>query len=271
MRAISAAMMLLGAVALLWVLGDSLWSRLSELRRHGDLLTASPSSPADPAAGREPNAAGVTTVRSQSPAGAIVVPAEESDIARTPSSPEATTRAAPGEVRFVEGQGIVGPRLDGPLVRLPAMVKEAPPPPPPVAEPDLYRLVVIESAGVIDARSHIVRLAHVAAPDTSATCRNAAGASWPCGMRARTALRRLIRRRAIACTDPDWKPGEEKRPPPRQGEMRVEACTVGGVDLAQWLVENGWAEPAAGAPEEWQALNDAAKAEGRGLYDAAGR
>ncbi|GAB5378179.1 MAG: hypothetical protein AcusKO_46410 [Acuticoccus sp.] len=263
MRIISAAMLLLACLALLWVLWDVTWDALSSLPERGSAALPSASSGAPPA---EPNSIGVSTFSREPAAEETAPPAP----ARQPE-PETASTSTPANVRFVEGQGIIGPRIDGTLVRLPAAVPEAPPPPPPELSPELYRLVVIESAGTIDARTHKVRLAHVDTPAPGATCRNADGSQWPCGMRARTALRRLIRRRAIACIDPDAAPGDPPRPLPAPGEVRVEACTVGNVNLSEWLVENGWAAPVDGAPGSWRELNAAAQAGGRGLYATAGR
>ncbi|MEM7694492.1 MAG: hypothetical protein AAF318_08570 [Pseudomonadota bacterium] len=188
--------------------------------------------------------------------------AEVADIVSAPA-PEPEPVAEPATVRFVEEDGIVGVRIEGPLTRLPAIEKPAEPPPPPKEEPVVYRLVVIESAGVIDTRTDKVRLAHINAPEPGATCERADGSAWPCGVRARTALRRLVRRRAIGCLDLKDRAAD--------APVREAVCTVGNTDMAEWMVANGWAEPADTAPELWRDLHATAKEEGRGLYNAAGR
>ena len=188
------------------------------------------------------------------------------------AAPAAASAAGPrerqGNVRFIEKDGIVGIHIDGPLERAPAKVIEAPPPPPPVEEPDLYRLVIIDSAGMIDVRTHKIRLAGVEAPEAEANCTRADGTTWPCGRRARTEMRRLIRRRAIACEEPDAEKPDDGNPPPA---VRTAGCTVAGTDLSRWLVEQGWAVPTPGAPADWQPLHETAKAEGRGLYSPRAR
>lgn len=168
-------------------------------------------------------------------------------------------------VRYVEEEGVVSMRPDGPLLRAPSPEPPAPDAPAP-PEPELYNLVIIESAALIDARTRRFRLAHVEAPAADERCTGSGGRTWPCGRRARTALRRLVQRRAIAC-DPLTDEGTPApNEPPPDGEPVVAQCSVGGTDLSRWLVENGWAEPTADAPEEWAALHAAARAEGRGLF-----
>jgi len=264
MRAITATIMVLACLALLVVLGQAAWLALSDLPDRSAISEAVVrEQKSAPAAAAPPPASPQQTASQQ----AGTTPTEERPAPNTPGS----------NVRFVERDGIVGIRIDGPLQRAPAPERERPPPPPPKIEPDLYRLVVIESAGLIDVRSHKVRLAHIDALATDDTCQNADGSRWPCGMRARTALRRLIRRRAIACIDPETaaalKAGTPPptKPEPSKGEVRMADCTVGNTDLSEWLLANGWAEPTQSAPAEWQALNAEAIAEGRGRYASNGR
>lgn len=160
-------------------------------------------------------------------------------------------------VRYVEGDGIVGVRQDGPLLRDASTVRL---PPPPGPEPERHRLVVIESATVVNVRSHHLRLAHIEAPDPDAQCDTPAGGTWPCGARARTALRRLVRRRALDCLEL----GENVS----QAPVRPARCTVAGTDLAAWLVEQGWATPSEDAPADLAELHAEAQAAEVGLYAA---
>ena len=169
-------------------------------------------------------------------------------------------------VRFVEKNGVVSVRPDAPLVRADPPKPETPDAEPEGPKPDVYRLVVIEGNGIIDARDTLISLAHVDPPDADHICRDENGAGWPCGRRARTALRRLVRRRAIACLPlhPDAMPSTRNEP--------VEArCEVAGTDLSRWMVEQGWASPSQNAPEAWTALHAAARDDGRGLYAKTGR
>ncbi|MEO1103312.1 MAG: hypothetical protein AAFW98_06220 [Pseudomonadota bacterium] len=233
-RSLFAATLLLAAAGLLWLLWSIAWQALTNLPSKEQLATVS-TTVADAVAPRS-------------------TPAE--------SAPE--PREQRSSVRFVEKDGIVGVRVDGPLERAPAIVRVDPPPPPRI-EPDLYRLVVIESAGLINARSHMIELAHIDAPSADLECTRADGAAWPCGRRARTALRRLIRRRAIECHDLK----DDETPP--DAPVRTATCSVANTDLAEWLVENGWAEPAGTAPDVWRELHAIAKAARRGLYNDEGR
>ena len=95
-------------------------------------------------------------------------------------------------VRYVDGNGIVASRVGGELVRAPAKLIYGPPIPPP-READEYKLVVIDSAGEIDVRTHLIRLDHIEAPAADLSCTTSAGHRWPCGRRARTALRTASR------------------------------------------------------------------------------
>ena len=165
-----------------------------------------------------------------------------------------------GDVRYVEKAGIVAQRAEGPLVRE-AQVYE--PPPPRAPKPERYRLVVIESAGVIDARTHTIDLAHIVGTPAGESCTGEDGRSWPCGARARTALRRLVRRRAIECRELAAVASESSR--------RTEDCTVAGTNLSEWLVEQGWARPSDDAPDGLKSLAEAAMERRVGLYQANGR
>jgi endonuclease YncB( thermonuclease family) len=174
----------------------------------------------------------------------------------TPLQPEPERR-----VRHIDEDGVVSVRPDGRLLRAPTPEPPATDAPEPEPEPDLYNLVVIESAELIDARTRRFRLAHVDAPEVDASCAAQDGQAWPCGRRARTALRRLVQRRAIACDA--LEPGAA----PHEDEPTVAECTVGGTNLSRWLIENGWAEPTATAPAAWAALHETARSKGRGLFD----
>lgn len=263
MRALLSAAMLLLCGALLFGVWHFGMRVLSDLPGRTELRRAS----ADAAAtsGARANADGGTArieLSAEPDARLAAAPAARGDPATSaaPSGPQERS----GDVRFIEKDGIVGVHITGPLERAPAKVEPAPVAPPPGEQPDLYRLVVIESADLINARSHKIRLAHVNAPALEATCRRADGVQWPCGRRARTAMRRLIRRRAIECVEDEVKEAAaaDAAPP----AMRAAECAVANVDLSRWLVEQGWASPSDTAPEDWAALHEAAKGAGLGLY-----
>ncbi|WMS44370.1 thermonuclease family protein [Acuticoccus sp. MNP-M23] len=249
MRGAFAALLMLVTAVLLWAAWSYGWSALTSLPHRDEVRTAS---------------AEVRDMVARQPV-EVGRPANAGPTRRSTANDSAAPATGDGEgnrIRFVEKDGIVGVRIEGPLERAPSRVETEPADvalqAAPVETPDVYRLVVIESAGVINARTHKIRLAHVDAPVETASCTRPNGDVWPCGMRARTAMRRLIRRRAIECHD--LKPVDLEAP------LRLASCEVAGTDLAQWLVEQGWAEPAGGAPDAWRALNESAKAAQKGIY-----
>ncbi len=123
-----------------------------------------------------------------------------------------------------------GPVVTGPLVRVapPHSAEE-----PPRREARLARLYnpIVASAGIIVAGDHDIHLAGIVATEPDQRCGEGAMA-WPCGRMARTALRNFIRGRAIECEIPA---GAQKIPDPAR-------CLVGGEDVAEWLVAQGWAK-----------------------------
>ncbi len=174
-------------------------------------------------------------------------------------NPEAPVAPLPLEpekpVREVSEAGVAPLQLDEPLRRAPSTVTLPEPPPP---APERYRLVVIEGANLINVRSHAISLGSITAPSPETVCTTESGETWPCGRRARTALRRLIRRRAIDCM-----PLEEELPEDRP---LLASCSVGGIDLAGWMVEHGWASPVEDAPETLLALHRDAREQALGLF-----
>ena len=93
----------------------------------------------------------------------------------------------------------------------------------------------------------VIRLNGIVASKADAQCHDKQGKNWPCGAAAKTALRRLVRARAVVCDLPE--PGEQKSFTAR--------CAVSGTDLSTWMVRQGWAKP--NDPPE-PALADAAEA-----------
>ncbi|MFI4987389.1 MAG: thermonuclease family protein [Alphaproteobacteria bacterium] len=96
--------------------------------------------------------------------------------------------------------------------------------------------VVRGAAAVIDA-THLdiagrrFKLYGIDAPDIDETCSDAAGKDYPCGIQARAALAELIKDGTVACL-------------PRgvdQSNEPLGACSVGKLDLAQALIDAGWA------------------------------
>ena len=111
---------------------------------------------------------------------------------------------------------------------------------------------VIRAAGEVERHGQRFALAGIAVTDPDETCGEGA-AQWPCGRMALTAIRRFVRMRTLLCepvTTEDAAAG------------RVN-CTLGGEDIASWLVTHGWAR--SGLPVHAEA-EEAAKEAGLGLW-----
>ncbi len=152
----------------------------------------------------------------------------------------------------------------GPLERIAALPQPTPPIGP---EPDIpsvpdpqslrWRLVfnaVATSAGILQAGETALVLPGIDAVSVDETCRTSSGASWPCGMVARTAFRNYLQGRALNCN----------LPYEAQDKAIVAECLLLGQDPAAWLVEQGWART---KPNSALAdLAAAAKTLNRGIY-----
>ena len=111
----------------------------------------------------------------------------------------------------------------------------------------IYYRVIVSDSGTLEAGDVVIRLNGIVASKPDAQCHDKQGKNWPCGAAAKTALRRLVRARAVVCDLPE--PGEQKSFTAR--------CAVSGTDLSTWMVRQGWAKP--NDPPE-PALADAAEA-----------
>lgn len=113
-------------------------------------------------------------------------------------------------------------------------------------------------AGTLDFSGRRLRLHGIDAPDLTQTCR-VAGQPWTCGRDARWA--------AINRIHPHWVSCHERGRDPEGAELAV--CFLAGFgqhELNVWLVAQGWALAAPGAPEAYAAAQAAAQAAGRGLW-----
>ena len=113
-------------------------------------------------------------------------------------------------------------------------------------------------AGLLPTDTVMIKLEGIDAREADETCKKENGASWPCGAKARAALIRFIRSRAVTCTLPQG--GETKDFAAR--------CSVVGQDLSTWVVRQGWATPQKGAEPELAKALDAAKTERLGLWQS---
>ena len=122
-----------------------------------------------------------------------------------------------------------------------------------------YYRVKVRDGGTLQSGKVVIRLSGIAAREVDATCKDAAGKSWPCGAAAKAALTRLIHARAVTCELP------------KSGEHNIfdANCSVGGADLSTWMVRQGWATPKAPNEAALAQAATAAKAERLGLWRSA--
>lgn len=111
-----------------------------------------------------------------------------------------------------------------------------------------------DRAGMLTVGNRSVQLAGIIPTDVDRMCTGSDGKSWPCGAAARTAFRMYLRGRIIDCDLPSktW-----------QGTVTGN-CRYVRIDLSEWLVRFGWAEPEAGSPLE--AAAEKSKQQKRGIY-----
>ena len=119
-----------------------------------------------------------------------------------------------------------------------------------------YYRVIVPDSGTLEAGDVVIKLNGIVASKADAQCQNEKGKSWPCGVAAKTALRQLIRARAVVCDLPG--PGKQKSFTAR--------CTVSGTDLSTWLVRQGWAKPSDLPEPELADAAEAAKSERIGVW-----
>jgi endonuclease YncB( thermonuclease family) len=123
----------------------------------------------------------------------------------------------------------------------------------------------VRDSGTLEADGAVIKLAGIAAREAEAACKDERGKTWPCGAAAKAALAKLIRARAVTCAV--TKTGDRNV---FNGEQSMFArCSVGGTDLAAWMVRQGWAEPNDANEAAFAEAAAAAKKERLGLWRAA--
>ena len=136
-----------------------------------------------------------------------------------------------------------GPKVTGTLARV------VPPVEPSKARTERFFNAIVVSAGMIKVLGQEIHLAGIAAPEFDARC-GEGPASWPCGRMARAALRGLLRGRAVECEIPA---GADALPDPAN-------CLVGGENISEWLVAQGWAKRSGNLYEDSERTAREAKA-----------
>ncbi len=120
----------------------------------------------------------------------------------------------------------------------------------------IYYRVMVPDSGTLAAGDVVIKLNGIVASKADAQCQDEKGKSWPCGAAAKTALRRLVRARAVVCDLSEA--GEQKTFTAR--------CAVSGTDLSTWIVRQGWAKPNEPPEPALADAADAAKSERIGVW-----
>jgi len=170
-----------------------------------------------------------------------------------PAKSTQATAPLPDDIRNVSPEGVSAPKVDGSLKRIEPSkryleLKNPPIEPIPDGPLELVRVQVLDG-GHIKSDRLTVTLAHIAPLKLDETCLSRLGGNWPCGTRARTFLRGLVRQFKVICEKI-----EETGP-----QQILATCTRGSFDLSKRLVQYGWADPAEDAPAEIVALADKAR------------
>jgi hypothetical protein len=208
--------------------------------------------------------AGETTATIGVPPPDTAISASVPPSARLPSPPNAPPSALPPpappppppdqaearDVRTITAPGITPPpRVSGPLERVAGREPEAKPAAP--AKPRLLRPVVVEDPRSFRSGDLLVTLPGIVAVAPDERCKDDQGRPWACGTAAMLAVRAYVRGKGLQCVIPA---------DARDGSFET-ACKLGAVDLAEWLVRQGWARPA--APDDRLAKAEAAAREGK--------
>lgn len=162
------------------------------------------------------------------------------------------------DLRDVTPAGVTpGPEVSGTLERIrPPEQRESVLPP---REILFRRIIVVSPASfraVVAKKPVEVVIAGIKAPHFTDICTDDSGAKWKCGAKARAELARLIGGRAVGCVMVDVS----------VREFPIANCHVGRDDLADWMIENGWADPSDPNDRDKAALAEKAKTERRGRY-----
>jgi endonuclease YncB( thermonuclease family) len=168
----------------------------------------------------------------------------------------------PYQIRNVSPDGVTPPKITGTLTRIePSQpyldLKNPPVAPVPEGPFELQRPRVL-SAGILKTDDLTVHIAHVDALAADQTCVSRLGGTWPCGARARTSLRGLVRLYTISC---------EKIA--EIGPREISAvCFRRKTDLGAWLLRYGWADATAGAPDNYRKLAQNARQKKKGMWQS---
>lgn len=177
-----------------------------------------------------------------------------SQVPPTQSEPVVVATAPrPADIRNVSPEGVSAPKVNGDLKRIEPSkryleLKDPPVEPIPDGPLEFMRVQVLDG-GRIKSDRLTVTLAHIVPLKSDETCVSRLGGTWPCGARARTFLRGLVRQLKVVCHKI-----EDTGP-----QQILATCSRGSMDLSRRLVRYGWADPAPDAPEDLFELAEKAK------------
>lgn len=180
------------------------------------------------------------------PAGTLAAVPAQADGSGAPAgdTPGPVGAPLPDDIRNVSPDGVSAPIVDGSLKRVEPSkryqeLKDPPVEPIPDGPLELVRVQVLDG-GRIRSDRLTVTLAHIKPLKADETCLSRLGGTWPCGARARTFLRGLVRQFKVTCDKI-----EETGP-----QQILATCSRGTFDLGKRLVRYGWADPAENAPAD---------------------
>jgi endonuclease YncB( thermonuclease family) len=123
---------------------------------------------------------------------------------------------------------------------------------------NLVRRAVIIDGNMLAINGKRVRLKGIDAPEPDQLCRDQASERYRCERKAAEGIDALIAGRAVDCVDA----GRDRQ------QRRVVACSVAGIDIAEWLVKNGLAIDAADDSNGAYAVAQSdARREQRGIWN----
>ncbi|EFO34303.1 hypothetical protein TRICHSKD4_0081 [Roseibium sp. TrichSKD4] len=166
----------------------------------------------------------------------------------------------PSHIRNVSPEGVTPPPVTGPLKRIAPSQRfqeQLNPPAKPIEDgPLVLRRVQVLTANRVASDDLQIDLAYLEPVSAEARCPDTAGGTWPCGARARTFLRGLIRQFHITC---------EKLTQTGPHEMRA-ICQRGKMDLTQTMLKHGWGLASVDAPDKMLRLSQEAEKQQLGIW-----
>lgn len=118
------------------------------------------------------------------------------------------------------------------------------------------RSIEVLHAGLVEIDGERHALYGIDAPSLGQTCRNASSGLWACGTDARKAVARFLEGQSVSC---------QAVLASAEGPT-ASRCEVDGVDLAGWVVENGWAVVDSSVDTSLETVQATARGAQKGLW-----